>query len=51
MDAAIQVLADKLNNSNLEAMSELKKIFWKNTEHWDTLPTARRPPPVTPPAL
>jgi methylglutaconyl-CoA hydratase len=37
MDAAIQTLAEKLNNSNPEAMSELKKIFWKNTEHWDQL--------------
>ncbi|MDP4630269.1 MAG: enoyl-CoA hydratase/isomerase family protein [Flavobacteriales bacterium] len=37
MDAAIQVLADKLNNSNPEAMQELKKIFWRNTENWDTL--------------
>jgi methylglutaconyl-CoA hydratase len=37
MDAAIQTLAEKLKNSNPEAMSELKKIFWKNTEHWDTL--------------
>ena len=37
MDAAIQTLAEKLNNSNPEAMSELKKIFWKNTDHWDTL--------------
>jgi methylglutaconyl-CoA hydratase len=37
MDAAIQTLAEKLNNSNPEAMSELKKIFWKNTELWDQL--------------
>lgn len=37
MDAAIQALAEKLNSSNPEAMSELKKIFWKNTEHWDQL--------------
>lgn len=37
MDAAILTLAEKLNNSNPEAMQELKKIFWKNTENWDTL--------------
>lgn len=37
MDAAILTLAEKLNKSNPEAMQELKKIFWKNTENWDTL--------------
>lgn len=37
MDAAIDVLADKLSKSNPEAMALLKKIFWQGTEHWDTL--------------
>lgn len=37
MDEAIDVLAKKLNDSNPEAMSMLKKIFWEGTEHWDTL--------------
>jgi methylglutaconyl-CoA hydratase len=37
MDQAIQTLAQKLANSNPEAMADLKKIFWSGTEHWDTL--------------
>jgi methylglutaconyl-CoA hydratase len=37
MDAAIQTLANKLANSNPEAMAMLKKVFWQGTEHWDTL--------------
>lgn len=37
MDAAIEILAIKLANSNPEAMSMLKQIFWEGTEHWDTL--------------
>lgn len=41
MDDAVARLANKLAHSNPEAMSELKKIFWKGTEHWDTLLTDR----------
>jgi len=41
MDEAIQTLADKLNNSNPEAMSLLKKIFWEGTQDWDTLLSER----------
>lgn len=37
MDDAIDLLATKLAASNPEAMSELKTIFWKGTENWDTL--------------
>jgi methylglutaconyl-CoA hydratase len=37
MDAAIAALADKLSNSNPEAMAMLKKVFWRGTENWDTL--------------
>jgi methylglutaconyl-CoA hydratase len=37
MDANITVLANKLANSNPEAMALLKKIFWEDCEHWDTL--------------
>lgn len=37
MDAAINVLANKLANSNPEAMSMLKTIFWQGTDHWDKL--------------
>lgn len=41
MDAEIQVLAEKLANSNPEAMFHLKEIFWKGTDHWDDLLTER----------
>lgn len=37
MDQAIQTLAQKLANSNPEAMADLKRIFWAGTDHWDTL--------------
>lgn len=37
MDKAIDVLANKLANSNPEAMAMLKAIFWQGTEHWDEL--------------
>jgi methylglutaconyl-CoA hydratase len=41
MDDAIISLADKLAHSSPEAMSQLKKIFWHGTEHWDTLLSER----------
>lgn len=37
MDQEIEKLALKLANSNPEAMSMLKSVFWKGTEDWDTL--------------
>lgn len=37
MDKAIDQLAARLASSNPEAMSELKKIFWQGTDHWDSL--------------
>lgn len=37
MDAAIQTLAQKLAQSNPEAMRLMKKAFWSGTEHWDEL--------------
>ncbi|MEI7735592.1 MAG: enoyl-CoA hydratase/isomerase family protein [Ferruginibacter sp.] len=37
MDEAIFILADRLAHSNPQAMAEMKKIFWKGTEHWDAL--------------
>ena len=30
-------LAHKLADSNPEALSLLKRVFWEGTEHWDTL--------------
>jgi methylglutaconyl-CoA hydratase len=37
MDEEIQKLATKLADSNPEAMSMLKSIFWQGTENWDQL--------------
>lgn len=41
MDEAVENLANRLKTYNPEAMSELKNILWKNTEHWDELLTER----------
>ena len=37
MDAAIQAFATHLCTYNPEAMLEMKKVFWRGTEDWDTL--------------
>lgn len=37
MDESITTLANKLANSNPEAMQMLKKVFWQGTSHWDEL--------------
>ena len=37
MDESIHRLSHTLSHSNPEAMAEMKKLFWKGTEHWDHL--------------
>jgi len=37
LNGCISYLTDKLVDSNPEALTLLKKIFWEGTEHWDTL--------------
>jgi methylglutaconyl-CoA hydratase len=37
LDEAVQRLAVTLSFSSPEAMREMKKIFWKGTDHWDQL--------------
>ncbi len=37
MDEAVYKLANTLAHANPAAMAEMKKIFWKGTEHWDEL--------------
>lgn len=37
MDESIKRLSDVLSHSSPEAMAEMKKIFWKGTEHWEQL--------------
>ncbi|MCX6316466.1 MAG: enoyl-CoA hydratase/isomerase family protein [Bacteroidetes bacterium] len=41
VDEAVRHLADRLSHSSPEAMAEMKKIFWKGTEHWDVLLSER----------
>ncbi len=41
MDESIARLASTLAASSPDAMQELKKIFWKGTDHWDQLLTER----------
>lgn len=37
MDESIARLAHNLTHSSPEAMTEMKKMFWKGTKHWDQL--------------
>ncbi len=37
MDESIRRMSETLAHSNPQAMLEMKKIFWKGTEHWDKL--------------
>jgi methylglutaconyl-CoA hydratase len=41
MDEAIDELALKLSSYNIEALTEIKKVFWKNTDHWTELLSKR----------
>ncbi|MBK7677842.1 MAG: enoyl-CoA hydratase/isomerase family protein [Chitinophagaceae bacterium] len=41
MDESIRRLSNVLVHSSPEAMAEMKKMFWKGTEHWDKLLTER----------
>ncbi|MEO6550804.1 MAG: enoyl-CoA hydratase/isomerase family protein [Ferruginibacter sp.] len=37
MEESISRLSTTLSHSNPKAMSEMKKMFWKGTDHWDEL--------------
>jgi len=37
MDTEIEQLTERLSKTSPEAMAELKRIFWQNTQHWDDL--------------
>lgn len=41
MDVSVHKLSTALSAYNPEAMTALKKIFWKETDHWDKLLTER----------
>ncbi len=37
LDEAVQTFAESLCTYNPDAMQEMKKVFWRGTEDWDTL--------------
>lgn len=37
MDLAIKKFTTQLSSYNSDALTELKKVFWQNTAHWDVL--------------
>lgn len=37
LDQALNALAGKLTSYNPEALKEMKKVFWQETDHWDAL--------------
>ncbi len=37
LDWEIEIITEKLASYNPEALLEMKKIFWKNTDHWGEL--------------
>jgi len=37
MDSSLKAFATKLAGYNPEALSEMKKVFWEGTSHWETL--------------
>ena len=37
LDLAVQAFAEGLCSFNQEAVNEIKKLFWRGTDHWDTL--------------
>ena len=37
LDAAVKTTAEHLCTYNPEAMTEMKNVFWKGTDHWDEL--------------
>ena len=37
MDISLNEFVLKLSSFNPEALSEIKKVFWQNTNHWDEL--------------
>ena len=41
LEQAVNLLAEELSQSSLDAMAALKKIFWKGTDSWPILLTER----------
>jgi methylglutaconyl-CoA hydratase len=41
LDEEVELFANKLASYNPEALSEMKKVLWKNTENWNSLLSER----------
>lgn len=41
LDAAVHAHATRLAAANPEAMAEMKRIYWKDTENWESLMDTR----------
>lgn len=41
LDEAVKTLAKKLSSYNPDALFEMKRVFWENTDHWEVLLTER----------
>lgn len=37
MDEYLNIVTSKLSNYSVQAMKEMKKVLWQNTEHWESL--------------
>jgi methylglutaconyl-CoA hydratase len=37
MDSGISILTSQLKEYSVQALEEMKKVFWEGTEHWDKL--------------
>lgn len=37
LDASINTFVSELSSYNIEALEEIKKVFWEGTENWDSL--------------
>ncbi|PQJ79499.1 enoyl-CoA hydratase/isomerase family protein [Polaribacter porphyrae] len=37
LDEEVDLLANKLASYNIQALSEMKKVLWNNTSHWNSL--------------
>lgn len=41
LNESVETFCEKMANSSLEAMMDLKKVIWEGTEHWDELLPSR----------
>ena len=41
LDKEVEIFAEKLASYNPQAISEMKKVLWENTDHWDSLLSER----------